>query len=129
MIILDGRVVKNKFLLKFKKQISLFKKKHNCVPQLAIIQVGNDPSSNIYIRNKIIFAKKIGCAINLKKFNNDINTKTLVQYIKKLNTNKSINGILIQMPLPKHIDEAIILESISCDKDVDCFNPFNIGKL
>lgn len=98
-------------------------------PHLAIIQVGNNDASNIYIRNKINLAKKIDIDVTLIKLNNNIDQKTLNDNIFSLNKNKKIHGILIQSPLPKQLNINEAANLIDIKKDVDCFNAFNAGLL
>ena len=92
------------------------------VPTLAIIQVGDNPASNIYINNKIKLCKDL-------KFSNEITEAQLIEKIRKLNKDNEINGILVQLPLNKNINEETILEEIEPIKDVDCFTLRNVGKL
>lgn len=99
------------------------------IPSLAIVQVGNNPASNIYINNKIRLCKDLGCNAKLLKFSNEITEDKLINEIRKLNRDEKINGILVQLPLNKNINEETILEEIEPTKDVDCFTLTNVGKL
>ena len=96
---------------------------------LAIIQVGDNPASNIYINNKIKLCKDLNCNAKLLKFSNEITEAQLIEKIRKLNKDSEINGILVQLPLNKNINEETILEEIEPIKDVDCFTLRNVGKL
>ena len=99
------------------------------VPTLAIVQVGDNPASNIYINNKIKLCKDLNCNSKLLKFSNEIKEAQLVDEIRKLNKDEEVNGILVQLPLNKNINEERILEEIEPTKDVDCFTLRNVGKL
>ena len=99
------------------------------VPTLAIVQVGDNPASNIYINNKIKLCKDLNCNSKLLKFSNEIKEAQLVDEIRKLNKDEEVNGILVQLPLNKNINEERILEEIEPIKDVDSFTLRNVGKL
>ncbi|MGL5640521.1 MAG: dihydrofolate reductase [Mycoplasmoidaceae bacterium] len=111
-------IIKNNYLIK----------EYNKKPSLVIINVGNDFASSVYINNKIKLAKEIGIKAKIKKFE-EATTNQLSNYIEKCNKDKSINGILVQLPLPKNIDVNKILNKIDPLKDVDCLNNQNIGNL
>lgn len=104
-------------------------KKYKKIPTLTIVQVGDIFASNVYIKNKMKLAETLGINCNLLKLSEMISEKELIKEINKLNKNSRVNGILIQSPLPKHINENLIFSTINPDKDVDCFNPINIGKM
>ena len=99
------------------------------IPTLAIVQVGDNPASNIYINNKIKLCKDLNCNAMLLKFSNEITESQLIDEIRKLNKDEEVNGILVQLPLNKNINEERILEEIEPIKDVDCFTLRNVGKL
>lgn len=99
------------------------------VPTLAVVQVGDNPSSNIYIRNKLKLLESLNCKGLLYKFPDTISENNLIQEVHKLNDDKNVNGILVQLPLTKQINEEHILDEISPKKDVDCFSLKNVGKL
>ena len=98
-------------------------------PTLAVIQVGHDSASDIYVRNKRKACEEVGIKFNLLDFDVNITTSELLCKIDELNKNDSINGILVQLPLPKHIDENILIESINPLKDVDGFSPNQSAKI
>lgn len=98
-------------------------------PNLTVIIVGEDKASKIYVKNKEKIAKKMGIDTNTIYLNSETTTDELLSIIERLNKDKSVNGILVQLPLPKHIDENLVLEKISPLKDVDGFHPKNLGKL
>lgn len=98
-------------------------------PNLTVVMVGEDKASKIYVKNKEKIAKKIGIDTDTIYLNSETTTDELLSIIEKLNKDKSVNGILVQLPLPKHIDENLVLEKISPLKDVDGFHPQNLGNL
>lgn len=98
-------------------------------PGLAVILVGNDPASHTYVTNKQKTSKKLGMHSDLIEFDESISQEELLNTINRLNTDDSIHGILVQLPLPKHIDERAVIDAIDPSKDVDGFHPINAGKL
>lgn len=126
--ILNGKLVAEKIRHKLKNDVQDLKK-DGIKPKLAVIMVGDDPSSKIYVRNKSIACNEIG--IDYEEFLLDLDTtmEELLQLIDKLNNDKSINGILLQSPIPKGLDINEAFKAINPDKDVDGFNPCNVGKL
>lgn len=96
---------------------------------LAVVLVGNDPASKVYVRNKKLACEKVGIISKEILFDENISQTELVSAIKDLNNDNQINGILVQLPLPKHLDEKEIIRSIDPMKDVDAFHPVNVGKI
>ncbi len=128
MRLIDGKQIASVMKEEIRQQINeLFAK--GIVPTLAIIQVGDNPSSNIYIRNKMKLLEGLNCKNLLYRFPDTISEEELIQEIHKLNNDKNINGVLVQLPLTKQINEEHVLEEISPEKDVDCFTLKNVGKL
>lgn len=130
--IIDGKAIALEIAVKLTKEIEDLKANAGASfisPKLAIIMVGNNPSSQLYINNKISKAKEIGIDTELIQFEDSINTSDLVREIKKLNEDKKTSGIIVQLPLPAHINKYEILSAINPIKDVDGFHPHNIGKL
>lgn len=125
MELLDGKALANDILDK----LSLKVKQLDTAPNLVVIQVGNDPASSVYIRNKERTAERVGINSETVKLSKHITQDELLEIIDKYNNDSLVNGILVQLPLPKHIDEQVILEAISPMKDVDGFHPLNVGKL
>ena len=125
MELLDGKVLANDILDK----LSLKVKQLDTAPNLVVIQVGNDPASSVYVRNKERTAERVGIKSETIKLDAYITQDELLEIIDKYNNDSLVNGILVQLPLPKHIDEQVILEAISSMKDVDGFHPLNVGKL
>jgi len=127
--IIDGKQIANEIILEIKKTISKATMKGEKPPGLAVIQVGEDSASKIYIKNKRIACSKVG----IKSFNYDLpeqtSEKELIELVVSLNSNPEVNGILVQLPLPPQINETIIIETIEPIKDVDGFHPYTIGRL
>lgn len=125
MELLDGKVLANDILDK----LSLKVKQLDTAPNLVVIQVGNDPASSVYVRNKERTAERVGINSETVKLSKHITQDELLEIIDKYNNDSLVNGILVQLPLPEHINEQTILEAISPVKDVDGFHPLNVGKL
>ena len=129
MIIIDGKKEAASLRLKLKEEVNELKKKFNEVPGLTVILIGELAPSQIYVKNKEKSAKEVGLNSDVIKYPENVDEKTVLKKIKDLNENKSISGILVQLPLPKHIDKKKIIDSIIPSKDVDGFHPFNVGNL
>lgn len=125
MELLDGKALANDILDK----LSLKVNRLDTAPNLVVIQVGNDPASSVYVRNKERTAERVGINSETVKLSKHITQDQLLDLIDKYNHFTDVNGILVQLPLPGHIDEQVILEAISPMKDVDGFHPLNVGKL
>jgi len=127
--IIDGKQIANETILEVKETISKATMKGEKSPGLAVIQVGEDSASKIYIKNKRIACSKVG----IKSFNYDLpeqtSEKELIKLVVSLNNNPEVNGILVQLPLPPQINETIVIETIEPTKDVDGFHPYTIGRL
>ena len=128
-IIIDGKEISKKLREDLNKQIKDLKKKYNAVPGLAVVQVGNVAASSVYVKAKTKSAKEVGIEVIDHHLEESISEEELLNLIEKLNTQKNVNGILVQLPLPKHMNEQLILDSINPDKDADGFHPLNVGKL
>lgn len=111
-----------------KKDVERLKSK-SVTPGLAVILIGTDSASQTYVRNKEKRAEKLGIYSVVEKYSEEITEKALLKAINRLNTDESIHGILVQLPLPSHIDENAVLMAIAPAKDVDGFHPVNMGKL
>ncbi len=125
MILLDGKAVSQKILERVKAKVSTLAK----VPHLVVILVGDDAASRVYVNNKKKAAEKVGIKSTVIEKNAGISEEDLLTIIKDLNNDEDVTGILVQLPLPEHIDKNKIVESISPKKDVDGFTPENVGKL
>jgi len=126
--IIDGKIISSKVLKEVSESIIQIKS-NGLEPCLAVVLVGNDPASSVYVRNKKLMCEKVG--IKSIDFNLDerISEEELLDIIIKLNKDKTTNGILVQFPLPSHIDKQKIINTISPDKDVDGLHPINAGRL
>lgn len=128
-MIIDGKKFARKLKLKIKKEIQSIKKKTRLTPGLTVILIGNHAPSEIYVRNKAISAKEVGINSKVLRFKNSISETKLISVIQKLNKDKKVHGILVQLPLPDHIHGHKIIEEIDPRKDVDGFHPINVGNL
>lgn len=126
--IIDGKELAKKVRKELKKEVEVLKAK-GINPKLAVIMVGNDPGSTVYVRNKSKACEKVGIEFEEFLFEETIEEKELLNLIDKLNEDDSIHGILLQCPVPKHIDVNKAFRRISPNKDVDGFNPINVGNL
>ncbi len=129
MKLIDGKLIATELRDKLAKEIKLLKEKHNDVPGLAVIQVGNVAASSVYVKSKTKYAKEVGLNVFDHHLDENISEIELLNLIYKLNDQKNVNGILVQLPLPKSINEQKILDAISPSKDADGFHPLNVGKL
>lgn len=125
--LLDGRRVKDVIQKKLIEEKEILVKKTGIIPKLVIIQVGNNDASNIYVKNKIKLANELSIDIELVKLKESIKQNELNEIIIKLNKDNKVHGILVQSPLPKHLNINIVSNLIDINKDVDCFNPYNAG--
>ena len=127
--IIDGKAIAENLLQDLKKEIDVRSKKGIRNPSLAVILIGSNPASSIYVRNKRLACEKIGVKSIAYDLPNETSEKELLTLIETLNNDTSIDGILVQSPLPSHINNDVIFENISPLKDVDGFHPKNIGLL
>lgn len=125
VIIMDGKRLRDKILSNLKSEIEDFTKK----PVLAVILVGDDPASRIYVNNKKKTAENIGIKSIVIEYPANIEEELLLKKIENLNSDDEVNAILVQLPLPRHIDKQKVIDAISPVKDVDCFTIENCGKL
>ena len=126
-MIIDGKKIAEELRDKIKKDIKELAIDKR--PGLTVILIGEHPASQIYVKNKEKFAKEVGINSNVLKFNESISESELKKEINKLNNNSAVHGILVQLPLPEHINQKDIIETINPDKDVDGFHPINVGNL
>ena len=125
MIILDGKALSLKILEQVKERVA----KLNKQPHLVVILVGENPASKIYVNNKKKAAEKVGIKSTVIEMSADVSEEELLSTIEKLNNDSDVTGILVQLPLPKHIDKNKVILAISPMKDVDGFTPENVGKM
>ncbi len=127
--IIDGKMIAQSLRAELKKEINDLKNKHNSVPGLAVVQIGNVAASSVYVKAKTKSAMEVGIEVIDHHLDDKTTQEDLINLIKTLNMQKNVNGILVQLPLPKHMNEQIILDTIHPDKDADGFHPLNVGKL
>ena len=127
-IILDGKALSEKIRSDLKLQVDSLKEK-GIIPKLAVIMVGDDSASKIYVRNKSKACEKVGIEFEEYLYDSSLKEEELLDLIKKLNNDPSVHGILLQSPVPKHINIQKAFQTISPEKDVDGFNAYNVGKL
>ena len=129
MQIIDGKATSAAIREEIREQTAQFAKTAGFVPGLAVVLVGENPASQVYVRNKARACEEVGFLSEVYRLPEQTTQKELLALIDKLNADKKIHGILVQLPLPKHLDETELLLRISPSKDVDAFHPFNVGKL
>ena len=127
--IINGKEIANNIRNQLKEDIAQLKNKYESIPGLAVVQVGNNPASSVYVKAKAKNAKEVGIEVIDYHLEESITQEKLLEIINNLNNQNKVNGILVQLPLPKHINEQIILDSIHPDKDADGFHPINVGRL
>ena len=128
MVKIDGKAFSQVILEKIREEHNQLKEKYGKQAGLAVVIVGNNPASQVYVRNKMKACENVGFYSENIELDENISEEELLQEIDKLNKNDRINGILVQLPLPSHINELKIIDSISPEKDVDGFHVANIGK-
>lgn len=126
--ILDGKKIADGIKEELKKEV-LSLKKRGIVPGLAVIMVGSDPASQIYVNSKKKTARELGIDSTVFQLDENASEKELLEIIDKVNGDKKVHGVLVQLPLPKHINEERIINQIYLKNDVDCFHPENLGKV
>ena len=128
-MIIDGKKEAAVLREEIKKEITSLKDTTNRVPGLTVILIGDFAPSQIYVRNKEKNSKEVGINSSIIKYSKDVTEAEVLKKIKELNSDKDVSGILVQLPLPDHIDKEKIINSIDPSKDVDGFNPINVGNL
>ncbi|MCQ2928987.1 bifunctional methylenetetrahydrofolate dehydrogenase/methenyltetrahydrofolate cyclohydrolase FolD [Helicobacter pylori] len=129
VVLLDGQALAYDIEKDLKNKIQIITAQTHKSPKLAVILVGKDPASITYVNMKIKACERVGMDFDLKTLQENITEAELLSLIKDYNTDQNISGVLVQLPLPRHIDTKMILEAIDPNKDVDGFHPLNIGKL
>ena len=127
--IISGKIVSEKLRAELKDEIAQFKNKNGIAPGLAVVVVGNDPASAVYVRNKHKACLDVGIESYQIEFPEDTTEEQLLSKIDELNNDERVNGILVQLPLPSSINEERVIERISPEKDVDAFHPSNVGRI
>jgi len=129
MILIDGKKAAAELRQELKSEVSELKAKYNKIPGLTVILIGDMTPSQIYVRNKEKSANEVGLKSEVIKYPEMVEEKTILDKIEELNKDDSVSGILVQLPLPKHIDKQKVIETIAPSKDVDGFHPMNVGNL
>jgi len=128
-MIIDGKKASAALREELKEKVSKLKSTYNTIPGLTVILVGEDPPSKIYVKNKEKSAVEVGINSEVIHYPDNIEEKVVLDKIKELNKNDKVSGILVQLPLPKHIDKRKVIETIDPSKDVDGLHPVNVGNL
>lgn len=128
-MILDGKLISSEIKEEIKKEIQVLENKSGKKPGLAVIIVGDDPASRVYVKSKIKTCNELGMESRLYELEAECQESEIIEKIKELNADKDIDGILVQLPLPKKFDESRIIDTIAVEKDVDCFTHENLGKV
>lgn len=129
MQIIDGKLTSAAIREEIQKETSDFRARFGFAPGLAVIIVGEDPASQVYVRNKARACEEVGFYSEVHRLPEDTKEEALLGLIDRLNADEKIHGILVQLPLPKHLNETKLLLRISPEKDVDGFHPYNVGQL
>ena len=129
MILIDGKKIAAELREELRKDVAELKSKHNKVPGLTVILIGDMAPSQIYVRMKEKAANEVGLRSEVIRYPEAVEEKTVLDKIEELNKDENISGILVQLPLPKHIDKQKVIEAILPGKDVDGFHPMNVGNL
>ena len=129
MILIDGKKAAAELREELKKEVTDLKSSTNKVPGLTVILIGELAPSKIYVKNKEKSANEVGIKSEIIKYPDSVEEKKVLEKISELNKDDSVSGILVQLPLPKHIDKKKVIEAILPSKDVDGFHPYNVGNL
>ena len=129
MILIDGKKIAAELREELRQEVVELKAKYNKVPGLTVILIGDMTPSQIYVRNKEKSANEVGLKSEVIRYPEAVEEKTVLDKIEELNIDENISGILVQLPLPKHIDKKKVIETILPGKDVDGFHPMNVGNL
>ena len=129
MTIIDGKQVSASLKEALREQVATFPDKYGRVPHLVVVRVGEDPASVVYVRNKAKACEACGIRNTTLVMDENISESTLLDKIQELNADDSVDGLLVQLPLPRHISEAKVIETIAREKDVDGFHPLNVAGL
>lgn len=127
--LIDGNAIARKVREEIRVRVEALKQRRGVTPGLAVILIGEDPASKVYVRNKIRACAEVGIESQVVRFANTVSEQEVLDCIERLNRDKAINGILVQLPIPPTISIRAVLETISVDKDVDGFHLYNVGGL
>lgn len=129
MQIIDGKATAEAIKAEIAEEVRQIVSNGGRAPHLAAILVGHDGGSETYVKNKVLACKRCGFESTLIRFEEDVTEEELLQCVDKFNKDESVDGFIVQLPLPKHIDEQKVIEAIDYRKDVDGFNPINVGRM
>jgi methylenetetrahydrofolate dehydrogenase (NADP+)/methenyltetrahydrofolate cyclohydrolase len=127
--VLDGARVAEEIKREVAEDVLRLKREHNVTPCLTVIRVGEDPASAVYVRSKVRTSEALGLRSEQHALPAETGTEELLELIEKLNARDEVDGILVQLPLPRDVDERRVIEAIDPSKDVDGFHPINVGRL
>lgn len=127
--IIDGKAIAARLRAEVARQVAALRGQHGLTPRLDVVLVGEDPASQVYVRNKARYATEVGIVSRTHALGRETPSEELLQIVRGLNDDPQINGILVQLPLPKHIDQQRVICTIEPAKDVDGFHPYNRGLL
>ena len=128
-VILDGKLISQQLIVEVGTEVQSINNEYGIIPGLAVVLVGDNPASMVYVRNKSKIAKKSGMNSLIKNSPADTSSDQIICTIQALNQDPNYHGILVQLPLPDHVDEDVIIASIDPYKDVDGLHPMNVGLL
>ena len=129
MILIDGKKIAAELREELKKEVLSLKEQYNKIPGLTVILIGDMAPSQIYVRMKEKAANEVGLKSDVIRYPGEVEEKIVLDKIHELNKDDSVSGVLVQLPLPKHIDKKKVIEAILPSKDVDGFHPMNVGNL
>ena len=129
MQIIDGKATAEAIKAEIAEEVRQIVSNGSRAPHLAAILVGHDGGSETYVKNKVLACERCGFESTLIRFEEDVTEEELLQCVDKFNKDESVDGFIVQLPLPKHIDEQKVIEAIDYRKDVDGFNPINVGRM
>ena len=129
MQIIDGKATAEAIKAEIAEEVRQIVSNGGRAPHLAAILVGHDGGSETYVKNKVLACERCGFESTLTRFEEDVTEEELLQCVDKFNKDESVDGFIVQLPLPKHIDEQKVIEAIDYRKDVDGFNPINVGRM
>ncbi|MCK4948130.1 MAG: bifunctional methylenetetrahydrofolate dehydrogenase/methenyltetrahydrofolate cyclohydrolase FolD [Candidatus Aureabacteria bacterium] len=127
--IIDGKKIAAEIRGELKSSVSAIKEKTGVVPGIAVLLIGDNPASKVYVSMKEKACKELGIYSEKHLIDKTVTTEELIKKIEELNNSSKIHGVLVQLPLPDHVCEKDVLEAVSVDKDVDCFHPYNVGRM
>ncbi len=127
--LIDGKQTAEDIKVEIAAEVEALKAAGHKVPHLASVLVGHDGGSETYVRNKVLACERVGYASTLLRFEDDITEAELLAVVQRLNEDADIDGFIVQLPLPKHIDAEKVIEAIRPEKDVDGFHPMNLGRM